>query len=169
MHRKILCLFINTRALKGQKSVSNKHIGGCLRLSIWAANIFKNFLIVRLIVRIFKRFVPSMWKSFYLSPRTADYIDTRCGAQLFDRSAVCPRPILVMCGLPSGGYNLTSGCHGNIIPANFSFPVCSSTGEASKNAETSFMLCFSELPLYRRKPWVAKVKISIYIVKANFF
>jgi hypothetical protein len=39
-----------------------------------------------------------------------------------------------MCGLPLGDYNLTNGCHGERMPANFSPPVCSSTaGEAGKN------------------------------------
>jgi hypothetical protein len=33
--------------------------------------------------------------------------------------AVCPRPIWVVCGLPPGYYNLTSGCHGICSPPNF--------------------------------------------------
>jgi hypothetical protein len=70
--------------------------------------------------------------------------------------------------LPPGDYNLTSGCHGyRAMSAKFSPPVCSTTGEAGKNAETGFMQCSSNC--HYRKQWVAKDKISIYIVKANFF
>jgi hypothetical protein len=44
------------KSLKGHwqvKSVSNKHLEGCLRPAIWAANIFKNFLILYLNYTIF--------------------------------------------------------------------------------------------------------------------
>jgi hypothetical protein len=84
-----------------------------------------------------------MWKSFYLWPRTAEYLIL--GAEL--NLLIDMRPILMISVLPRGDYNLTSGCHGDSMSANFSPPVCSPTGEAGKNAETGFMRCFSELPL----------------------
>jgi hypothetical protein len=52
------------------------------------------------------------------------------------------------------------------MAANFSSPVCSPTGEAGKNEETGFCGVFTNC--HNRKKWVAKDKISIYIVKANF-
>jgi hypothetical protein len=45
-------------------------------------------------------------------------------------------------------------------------PVCSPAGDAGKNEETCFMRCSTVCP--NRKQWVAKGKISIYIVKVNF-
>jgi hypothetical protein len=53
---------------------------------------------------------------------------------------VCPRPILMVCGLPPGYCNLTSGCHGDSKTANFSPRVCSPTGEAGRNVQTGFFL-----------------------------
>jgi hypothetical protein len=51
---------------------------------------------------------------------------------LFDWYAVCRIPILVMSGLPPGDYNLTIGCQGNSMTANFSPQVCSPKGESGK-------------------------------------
>jgi hypothetical protein len=65
------------------------------------------------------------------------------------RYAVCPCLILVMCGLSPGDYNLTSGCHGESKPTNFSLPVCFPTGEAGKNARNQPYVVFSELPQYK--------------------
>jgi hypothetical protein len=39
-----------------------------------------------------------------------------------------------------GKSNLTSSCHRDSKTANFSFPVCSPTGEAGKNVQTGFFL-----------------------------
>jgi hypothetical protein len=58
---------------------------------------------------------------------------------------------------------MTSGCHGDSMPAKFSPPVCSYTGEAGQNAETGPLQCFSELSLYREQ-WVGKDKM----LKASF-
>jgi hypothetical protein len=52
------------------------------------------------------------------------------------------------------------------MPANFSSPVCSPTGKAGKNAETGLCCVFTNC--HYRKKWVAKNKISIYVMKANF-
>jgi hypothetical protein len=96
----------------------------------------------------------------YLLPRT------RGLAHLFDSFPVCPRPILVVCGLLPGDNNLNSGGHRDSKPAKFSVPVCFPTGETGKNAEADFMrwspVC------HCRKQWVAKSKILISIVKVDF-
>jgi hypothetical protein len=52
------------------------------------------------------------------------------------------------------------------MPAKFLPSVCSPTGEAGKNAQTGFMRRSPNCDY--RKQWVAKDKISIYIVKMNF-
>jgi hypothetical protein len=49
-------------------------------------------------------------------------------------SGICPRPILVVCGLLSGENNLTSGNHYDSKPT-----VCYPKGETGKNSETAFM------------------------------
>jgi hypothetical protein len=85
-------------------------------------------------------------------------------AHLFDSFTVCPRPILVVCGLLPGDNNLTRGCQGAVCPPIF-IP-CSPTGESGKNSETGFMR-WSPVCHYR-KQWVARGKFSIYIVKVNF-
>jgi hypothetical protein len=72
----------------------------------------------------------------------------------------------VICGLPPGDYNLTSGCHGDRISTNFSPLVSYTTEEAGKNAETGFMQCSPNC--HYRNNWCANSKISTYIVKANF-
>jgi hypothetical protein len=46
----------------------------------------------------------------------------------------------MVCGLPPGDYNLTSGCHGDSNTADFSPPVCSPTEEAGKNVQTGFLV-----------------------------
>jgi hypothetical protein len=66
-----------------------------------------------------------------------------------------------MCSLPPGDYNLTGGCRGDSIPANFSILVCSPTGKAGSNTETGFMRCSPNC--HYRKQWLAKDKILIYI------
>jgi hypothetical protein len=63
---------------------------------------------------------------------------------------------------------LSSGCHEARKVANFSSAVCSPTGEAGESAETGFMWWFPVCP-YKKKQWVAKSKILIYIVKVIFF
>jgi hypothetical protein len=71
--------------------------------------------------------------------------------------------MLVMCGLPPGDDNLTSGCHGDSMSVNFFLPpVCSPIEEAGENAETGFMRCFPNFN--HRKQWVAEGYISIYIL-----
>jgi hypothetical protein len=47
----------------------------------------------------------------------------------------------MVCRLPPGDYNMTSGCHGDSKTANFSLPVCSPTREAGKNVQTVFFWC----------------------------
>jgi hypothetical protein len=101
---------------------------------------------------------------------------TGAGAQLFDCHPAFLRPILVVCGLPPGYYNFTSGCHGISKPANFSPPVYSPTGEASKNVPTGFFRIICGLPpaFYRdlRSATIViggeNYKSSIYIVKGIF-
>jgi hypothetical protein len=51
----------------------------------------------------------------------------QAGDKLFDWYPVCPRPILVVCGLLPGENHLTPGCHWDSKAANFSPPVCSPT------------------------------------------
>jgi hypothetical protein len=46
----------------------------------------------------------------------------------------------MVCGLPPGDYNLTSGCHEDGTIANFSPLVCSTTGEAGRNVQTVCLL-----------------------------
>jgi hypothetical protein len=87
-------------------------------------------------------------------------------AHLFYSFPICSRPILVICGLLPGENYLTGGCHGDSKPANFSSPVCSTTGDAGKNVETGFMRWS---PVCHRKHWVAKGKISILCIKGEFF
>jgi hypothetical protein len=72
-----ICMFSKRMLiiLKGhwnEKNISNKHLGRCLRPSIWTANIFNNFLILRLKYTIFKTVFHAMLKRVYLWPRTAD-------------------------------------------------------------------------------------------------
>jgi hypothetical protein len=52
------------------------------------------------------------------------------------------------------------------MPANFSPPVCPPTGEAGKTQNP--VLCGVFPNCNFRKQWMAKNKILIYIVKANF-
>jgi hypothetical protein len=75
-------LQMNLQEYWHENSVSNKHTGGCLRLSTWAATIFTNFLIVRLVVTILIMFVPSMWKSFTCGPRPQIYFIPGAGLNI---------------------------------------------------------------------------------------
>jgi hypothetical protein len=69
------------------------------------------------------------------------------------RIALCPRSILVV--MRSAPW-----------AQQFSSPVGSPTEEAGKNADNGFMRLS---PVYHyRKQWVAKGKISIFVVKVNF-
>jgi hypothetical protein len=81
---KWLRLYLQKKNLKGtltQKSVSDKHIGGCLRPSESAASIFTNCLIVSLKATIFNSIGLCRCKHlFFCGSRHANYFDTRCGA-----------------------------------------------------------------------------------------
>jgi hypothetical protein len=55
-------------------------------------------------------------------------------------SLISGMPTPVVYGLLLGEHNLTSGCHGHSMTANFSPPVCSPTGEAGKNVQTGFIV-----------------------------
>jgi hypothetical protein len=72
-----------------------------------------------------------------------------------------------MCGLPPGDNNMTSGGHGDSMPANSSPPIYYPTGEVGKNPETGFIRCSPKCH-YKKKQREEKDKIWIYIVKANF-
>jgi hypothetical protein len=59
---------------------------------------------------------------------------------IFYSFPVCPRQILVVCGLLPGENNLSSGCHRDSKPAIFSPQACSPTGEADKNLQTGLLV-----------------------------
>jgi hypothetical protein len=98
---------------------------------------------------------------------------------LFDWYPVCPHPILVVCGLLPGAYNLTSDCHGDSKIANFSPPVCSPTGEAGKSYKAVFPVDLFSVYLrlativVRGEEWnfdlYSEDEILTYIVKVNFW
>jgi hypothetical protein len=135
LHGEVRC-----NILKGhwhEKSVSNKHIGGCLSPSIGAASD-----------RPFKIYDFQQHRSIDVKIFLLVALDRKLIWYPLQGSTFCllSGVLSLVWGLPTGVYNLTSGCHGDSRSVNFSHPVFSPTGGASKMYKPAFFLVICGLP-----------------------